>query len=112
MDSERFPVTGDDAGEPSAGSTGDPRVDEAVAGLAALGDRPLEEHPPALEAVHDKLREVLGELGEPGRPGSLGLQGELGGQRGPGAQGGPGGENGSSGYGGPPAGQGGPGGSR
>jgi hypothetical protein len=77
MDSERF------------GSTGDPRVDEAVATLAALDGRPLEEHPPVLEAVHDRLREVLGELGEPGRPGRQGLQGELGGQPGgqPGGQG-------------------------
>ena len=71
MDSERFPATGD------------PRVDEAVAGLAALGERPLEEHPPALEAVHDKLREILGELGDPGRPGRPGLQDQLGAPGGP-----------------------------
>lgn len=44
--------------------TGDARVDEAIEGLAALGELPLDEHPPALEAVHDKLREILGELGE------------------------------------------------
>ena len=74
MDSDRFP--------PAPGpATGDPRVDEAVAGLAALGERPLEEHPPALETAHDALREILGELGEPGRPGDPGLQGELGGRR-------------------------------
>jgi hypothetical protein len=88
MDSQRFPVAG--LANPAAGaaspvspagpvgSTGDPRVDEAVATLAALGDRPLEEHPPVLEAVHDKLREVLGEVGEPGRPGRAGHQGEFG----------------------------------
>ena len=92
MDSERFPVAG--PANPAAGtvnpvspagpvgSTGDPRVDEAVATLAALGDRPLEEHPPVLEAVHDKLREVLGEVGEPGRPGRPGHQGEFGGDSG------------------------------
>ena len=92
MDSERFPVVGPANPPPGAanpvspagpvGSTGDPRVDEAVATLAALGDRPLEEHPPVLEAVHDKLREVLGEVGEPGRPGRPGHQGELGGHSG------------------------------
>lgn len=61
--------------------TGDARVDETVAGLAALGGRPLEEHPPAFEAVHDTLRGLLGELGEPGKPGRPGEQGELGGGR-------------------------------
>lgn len=44
--------------------TGDARVDEAIEGLAALGELPLDEHPQVLEAVHDKLREILGELGE------------------------------------------------
>lgn len=58
--------------------TGDHRVDEAIAGLDALGELPLEEHPAALEAVHDRLREILGELGDPGRPGRPGEQGELG----------------------------------
>lgn len=58
--------------------TGDRRVDEAIAGLDALGELPLEEHPAALEAVHDRLREILGELGDPGRPGRPGEQGELG----------------------------------
>jgi hypothetical protein len=58
--------------------TGDSRVDQAVEGLAALAGLPLDEHPAALEAVHDRLREILGELGEPGRPGRPGEQGELG----------------------------------
>jgi hypothetical protein len=49
---------------PTAPGTGDPRVDEAVEELAALGELPLEEHPPVLEAVHDRLREILGELGD------------------------------------------------
>ncbi|MBO0803519.1 MAG: hypothetical protein J2P25_10670 [Nocardiopsaceae bacterium] len=72
--------------------TGDPRVDEAVAALAGLGERPLEEHPPVLEAAGDMLREILGELDEPGKPGRPGLQGELGGQgETGGAEGGPGG---------------------
>ena len=42
--------------------TGDPRVDEAVAQLGRLGDAPLAEHPAILGQVHDRLREVLGEL--------------------------------------------------
>jgi hypothetical protein len=64
--------------------TGDARVDEAVAGLASLGEAPLDEHPQVLEAVHDRLREILGELGDPdrptrpGEPGRPGRQGELG----------------------------------
>lgn len=79
MDPERNQVTQD--------STGDPRVDEAIAGLDALDEMPLDERPAALEAVHDRLREILGELGDPehpgragrpGRPGQSGEQGELG----------------------------------
>ena len=76
--------------QPSLQATGDPRVDQAIAGLAALDDLPLDERPAALEAVHDKLREILGELGNPGRPagpgaprpgepGRRGEQGELNG---------------------------------
>jgi hypothetical protein len=122
MDSERFPVAADPVADRAVspengartGSTGDPRVDEAVAGLAALGERPLEEHPPVLEAVHDKLRDILGELGEPGRPGRPGMQGELGGQKGPGGPGLPGGPGvlGGQGVPGGQGGQGGPGGRR
>ncbi len=75
-----------------AQSTGDPRVDEAIGRLDALRDLPLDEHPAALESVHDTLREILGELGDagsrpgehrpgqprPGEPGSRGEQGQLG----------------------------------
>ena len=42
--------------------TGDARADEAVAQLGQLDDAPLEEHPAILSQVHDRLREVLGEL--------------------------------------------------
>jgi hypothetical protein len=75
MDTEPF--------RPQATTTGDPRVDEAIARLAALREAPLDEHPPVLEAVHDRLREILGELAEagasrPGRPGEHGEQGLLG----------------------------------
>ena len=49
------------------GGTGDSRVDAAVARLGELADAPLDEHPSILEQVHDRLREVLGEL-SPGMP--------------------------------------------
>jgi hypothetical protein len=52
---------------PQPSPTGDSRVDEAIVGLAALGDLPLDEHPPVLEAVHDRLREILGAV-SPGGP--------------------------------------------
>jgi hypothetical protein len=42
--------------------TGDARVDEAVAELGRLDEAPLNEHPVILGQVHDRLREVLGEL--------------------------------------------------
>jgi hypothetical protein len=65
---------------PPADPTGDPRVDQAIAGLSALEEMDLDERPAALEAVHDRLREILGELGDvrPGEPGRRGEQGELG----------------------------------
>jgi hypothetical protein len=59
MDTERGVI--------SPAGTGDPRVDRAVARLGELPGTPLDEHPAVLEAVHDSLREILGELGDPGR---------------------------------------------
>jgi len=56
MDTERS--------RPTPEGTGDPRVDKAIEELAALAELPLAEHPPVLESVHDRLREILGELGE------------------------------------------------
>jgi len=64
--------------QPTPEGTGDSRVDEAIAGLAALGDLPLDDRPAALEAAHDRLREILGELGAPGTPGAPGRPGEQG----------------------------------
>jgi len=49
--------------------TGDPRVDEAIAGLSDLDQTNLDDRPAVLEEVHDRLREILGELGDAGRPG-------------------------------------------
>jgi hypothetical protein len=43
--------------------TGDARVDEAVGRLGELEGAPLDEHPVILGEIHDRLREVLGELG-------------------------------------------------
>ena len=42
--------------------TGEPRVDEAIAGLSRLGELPLEEHVAVFEHTHARLRQVLGEL--------------------------------------------------
>ena len=50
-----------------APATGDPRVDDAVAGLSRLRGRPAEEHVAVLEEVHGRLRDILDDLG-PGQP--------------------------------------------
>jgi hypothetical protein len=79
MDSERV--------RPALAPTGDSRVDAAIGGLASLDDVDLPDRPAVLEQVHDRLREILGELGDPGRqapaaparPGERGEQGEFGG---------------------------------
>ena len=42
--------------------TGEPRVDQAVAGLDQLPDLPLDEHVPEFERTHATLRQVLSEL--------------------------------------------------
>jgi hypothetical protein len=75
MDSERV--------RPALAPTGDPRVDEAVARLASLDDLDLAERPAVLADVHDRLREILGELGEdrqgaaaPARPAEQSRPGE------------------------------------
>ena len=67
----------DVTGAESTPGTGDARVDAAVARLAELAGAPLDEHPVILGDVHDRLREVLGELGSatPGPPGTPGSRG-------------------------------------
>lgn len=40
-------------------TTGLPEVDEALAGLAELEERPVAEHPEALAAVHEVLHQTL-----------------------------------------------------
>ena len=67
----------DVTGADNTTGTGDARVDAAVARLAELTGAPLDEHPVILGDVHDRLREVLGELGSatPGPAGSPGSRG-------------------------------------
>jgi hypothetical protein len=53
------------AAEPALGpSTGDDRVDAALAGLSRLAGAPAEEHVAVLEEVHGRLRDILGEVNE------------------------------------------------
>ena len=68
---------------PALAPTGDARVDQAIEGLSDLDQIDLDERPAVLEEVHDRLREILGELGpvRPGEPGRPGQQGELGAPR-------------------------------
>ncbi len=44
--------------------TGDPRVDDAVAGLSRLPGTPPDEHVAVLEEAYGRLRDILGELDE------------------------------------------------
>jgi hypothetical protein len=48
--------------EPAVPETGDPRVDQALARLADLRGRPVEEHPAVFEQVHGGLTAALGAL--------------------------------------------------
>ena len=81
---------GSPAGQPApAGtrpSTGDTRVDEAVARLADLTELPVAEHPAVFEYVHERLTEALGDLDvrDPAGPGGPGETGGPGGPRAPG----------------------------
>ncbi len=43
-------------------STGDPRVDDAVARLDDLAELPITEHLAVFEYVHERLTEALGDL--------------------------------------------------
>ena len=58
-----WPAMDDITGADDTPGTGDARVDAAVARLGELTDAPLDEHPVILGEIHDRLREVLGELG-------------------------------------------------
>ena len=64
------PDTGADTGAdtgPDPGTTGHPLVDQVLASLAALEDRPAAEHVEVFEAAHDRLRDALADISpEPG----------------------------------------------
>jgi hypothetical protein len=47
--------------------TGDPRVDAVIEELTGIEDMDLADRPAVLGRVHDRLREILGELGDPRR---------------------------------------------
>jgi hypothetical protein len=49
-------------------ATGDRRVDEALGRLSELAGLPVTEHPAVFGHIHQRLAEVLGDLG-PGTPG-------------------------------------------
>jgi hypothetical protein len=70
-EAEEAPETSEIRVAGETGGTGDSRVDAAVARLGELADAPLDEQPAIFEQVHDRLREVLGEL-SPGAPGTGG----------------------------------------
>jgi hypothetical protein len=77
------PETGvPETGVPETGvpETGDLRVDQALARLADLRGRPVEEHPAVFEQVHGGLTAALGALDAggddvPGPPGTGGIPG-------------------------------------
>lgn len=45
--------------EPPAAATGVPAVDEVLASMADLADRPVAEHVAVFEQAHDRLRRAL-----------------------------------------------------
>ena len=65
---DSWPAMDDITGADDTPGTGDARVDAAVARLGELTDAPLDEHPVILGEVHDRLREVLDELGPAAGP--------------------------------------------
>ncbi|MEJ7635545.1 hypothetical protein [Aeromicrobium sp.] len=51
---------------PTAESTGDPRIDEALERLDGLGERDITDHPAEFDAIHRVLRESLANAGRDG----------------------------------------------
>ena len=51
----------DDGATTSEGGVGDPRVDDAVARLEELTERPVSEHAEVFDDIHQRLRDVLEE---------------------------------------------------
>lgn len=63
---------GDSSVDGSPQPTGHPAVDEVLASLAGLEERPVAEHVAVFEAAHDRLRAALAEAGDPAAPPSGG----------------------------------------
>jgi hypothetical protein len=61
--------TGDERVDHGGQGGGFPPVEEVVARLAGLADKPVEEHPAVLSEVHTRLGEILGEAGQGDDPG-------------------------------------------
>lgn len=57
-------MTGGPEPEVAAETSGDPRVDAALAPLADLADRPLAEHVARYDTVHSALQDALANLDE------------------------------------------------
>ncbi|MGB9377259.1 MAG: hypothetical protein WCB04_07075 [Mycobacteriales bacterium] len=55
-------ATGNDPGDQS---TGEPRVDAAIAGLHDVDALPVAEHVETYADVHARLQEILNEIGSP-----------------------------------------------
>lgn len=53
---------------PAPVSTGHPAVDEVLRSLDELDGRPVDEHVPAFEEAHDKLRRALSDAGDDEAP--------------------------------------------
>jgi hypothetical protein len=48
-------------------ATGHPVVDDVLASLDGLEERPVDEHVAVFETLHDRLREALASAGDPSR---------------------------------------------
>ena len=68
MSEQQFPPDGsaDDTGAGPVQPTGHPVVDDVVASLAGLEDRPVSEHVGVFESAHDRLRGALADAGDDG----------------------------------------------
>ena len=56
--------TADTAAAPDVEPTGHPAVDEVLASLSRLEDRPAAEHVEVFEAAHERLRGALADAGD------------------------------------------------
>ena len=59
----RSETPADTTADTPAETTGLPEVDDVLADIAGVQERPLEEHPAAFEEAHDRLRRALDDAG-------------------------------------------------